>query len=551
MELLRDTPFEVAHLALHARPGEPARTVVVKATFALVPEGECTIASTQRFPTGELCHDDDVYQSLRHPDDLVPFKPRGECFVLGHFHAPHGQPVPHGRVAFQIGPVRKSVSVFGERRWTTWGPSEPKPSACVPLRWEHAYGGPNVPENPVGCGAEAVPQLEDHTQLMTSPRDRVPPTCTTPLSRTWPVRAKLVGTYDREWLATAYPFLAADVRLEYFCAAPADQRIEGHWRGDETIVLVNLVPDWPEVRCRLPGLRARAAWVLGDAPGLHSEVREIPLVLDTITVDGDAREVHAIWRCTTAEPTGCTHLVVLHHLLGENVDLARSAYAMIEREREAEAEAAPEVPPALEPSAPDAVVPSLADAAARQQARLAAGAAGGAAGALAQGLAGSTAAARPLDEARLAELEAREAEARERWMRSYSGRRQLERAVQAGERCAGADLSALDLSELRLDGADLSGANLQGAILRGAVLSRLSLDGANLDGADLSGARFVGVSLIEASLVECMGMGARFEDCNLTDAVFERASLPRVHFQRVRAPAAILRGATVIECWFE
>lgn len=565
MELVRDTPFEVAHFAFQARPGTPVRTVVVKATYALVPSGECTIASTQRFPTGELYHDDDVQQSLRHPDDLAPFKPRGECFVLGHFHAPHGQPVPHGRIAFQIGPVQKALSVFGERRWTTWGPSEPKPTARVPLRWERAFGGPNVPENPVGCGAETVPQLEDATRLLTSPRDRVPPACTAPLNRTWPVRAKLVGTYDREWLATAYPFLAADVRLEYFCAAPPDQRLEGHWRGDETIVLVNIVPEWPHVHCRLPGLWPRAAWVTTDAPGYRAEVREIPLVLDTLTVDGDAREVHAVWRCTTAEPTDCTHLVVFHHRLGETVDLGRAAVALIERQREAEAEAQAEAPPvdARASMAPPSVVPpsvappsvtapSVADAAARQAQRGdLAGVSASVAGQLARGLEASAPAARPLDETKLAELEAREAAARDRWMRSVASRRELERAVASGESCAGLDLSELDLSDLRLENADLSGANLRGTLLRGAMLSRVSLDGAILDGADVSGARFVAVSMLEASLVECQGLGARLEDCNLRDAVLERASWPRVHFQRVRAQGAILRGATASECWFE
>lgn len=295
MKVLKATPFEVVHFALQHQPGVPSRTIVVKGTFQLAAEGPCAIAPTQRFPTGELHHDDDPERSLRHPDDLVPYKPRGECFVLGAFHAPHGQPVPLSRVAFRVGPVDKMLSVFGERRWTVSGPGDPTPTARVPLMWELAHGGPSHPDNPVGCTKDRLPQVEHATELITSPSARVAPAGCGPLNRMWPVRARRVGTYDEAYLQSAYPYYPPDFDWEFFCSAPADQRIQGFWRGDEEIGLFHLVPGVPQLLCRLPGVRARAGWVVATDPS-QPYVSEIPLVLDTLTVDADAGEVMALWR---------------------------------------------------------------------------------------------------------------------------------------------------------------------------------------------------------------------------------------------------------------
>src|SRR6185295_14489364 len=47
MRLLRDTTFQVAYFPFQLRPPEVALTIVAKATFDLVPGGECVLSDTQ------------------------------------------------------------------------------------------------------------------------------------------------------------------------------------------------------------------------------------------------------------------------------------------------------------------------------------------------------------------------------------------------------------------------------------------------------------------------------------------------------------------------
>lgn len=532
MKLLRGTPFEVVHFGLRHTPGAPSRTVVVKATFRLVRAGVCPVAATQRFPSGELHHDDDVERSLRHPDDLAPFKPRGECFVLGAFHAPHGQPVPLSRVAFRVGPVEKLLSIFGERRWTVGGPSQPTPTAYVPLVWELAHGGPDHPDNPVGCTRDRVPQIEHATELVTSARARVAPAGVAPIPRTWAARARRAGTYDAAYLRDAYPFYAPDFDWEYFCSAPTDQRIQGFWRGDEALSLFHLVPGMPQLDCRLPGLRARVGWVWAHDPA-RPEVTEVPLVLDTLTLDGDAGEVMALWRGTAREPVEPTHLLVMHQGLDEQVSMTQTAYRLLEAERASARAREAEPPPAAQRPgpAPAPEVPRLDAALARQAARVG-GESAGLAPALVAGLGGASPPPPVLDEAR---LEALESEQRARRERSRSERRRFEERVARGEPLAGATLRGLDLTGLRLAGADLAGADLSDACLHRARLEGVSLRGAILDRADLSGARLERCSLEEATLVEASLEGALLEDCDLRRAVVEKTRAEGLRMVRCRA----------------
>jgi uncharacterized protein YjbI with pentapeptide repeats len=545
MRILKHTPFEVCHFTLQHRPGVPSSTIVVKGTFSIVPSGECPLAPVQRFPSGELHYDDDVAQSLRHPDDLAPFKPSGECFVLGHFHASHGQPVTHGRVAFMIGPIQKMLSVFGPRRWTLVGPSNPERMTQVALRWENALGDRS---NPVGQ-REMPPQLEHASELLTSRSDARPPACTAPIHRGWPARADLAGTYDEGWLRAAYPYFPADFDWSYFCSAPPDQRIAGYWRGDEEIALLNVIPGAPQVLCRLPGLRPRAGWVLGDDPAARPQVREITLVLDTITVDGDAGEVSLVWRGTGTAPEGCTNLAVVHQALHEKTSLTRAAYWMLRRERH---ENAVEEPPA--PSAPNAPSPAVASsvksAAERQAAR--GGDPASVPAQLAAALGGASPAPRPFEEASASALSARAQHLeRDRLERGGGMRRRLARAIRAGESCAGWDLARADLSGVELSGVDLEGADLTGANLRGARLRDVSLDHAMLDGADLSAAIFTQVSMPEASLVRAIAESARFEGCNIGHAILDGLTAPGARFFHARGPSAHFRGANLVAAAFE
>jgi len=113
-----------------------------------------------------------------------------------------------------------------------------------------------------------------------------------PLNPAWPQRAGKMGTqYGPKYKAERAPFYAEDFDWSYFSAAPLDQQLKGHLRGDEELCFINLHPTAREVRARLPGLRIRA--FVDDVEGRFREVR---LSLDTLHANLDDEILTLTWR---------------------------------------------------------------------------------------------------------------------------------------------------------------------------------------------------------------------------------------------------------------
>ncbi len=329
MELLKDTPFETVWFVWFVRPDTPCLTVVIKGTFSVVKSGTCSISYEQELPTGDVFYDDSVENSVIYESDLAFVKPRGECFVMGSCHAPEGKPVLSQLAAFKIGPVTKKMVIIGDRSFEGLfrGQGDPQPFSEMPLCWERSFGGMGSALNPVGTGlgksmmnGKAVirlPNIEDPGFLVRSKRDRPPPMGAFPIPRTWPERMKHTGTYDRSWQKNRWPWMPEDFDWSYFNAAPEDQRLDGFFRGDEEIALVNLHPRYSRVRCRLPGLRASA--FLRESEG--DLLKPLKPELDTITVDADAGKVLCLWRAVTQVPSKSldeySHLFVVSEPAGD------------------------------------------------------------------------------------------------------------------------------------------------------------------------------------------------------------------------------------------
>ena len=77
-------------------------------------------------------------------------KPRAEFLVYGHAFDQGGRGV--AGVDVEVGTCRKRLHVFGERFWRDREYTRAEPFTKLPLDWEHAYGGPEFPPNPVGKG---------------------------------------------------------------------------------------------------------------------------------------------------------------------------------------------------------------------------------------------------------------------------------------------------------------------------------------------------------------------------------------------------------------
>ncbi|MET0385762.1 MAG: DUF2169 domain-containing protein, partial [Polyangiales bacterium] len=135
-------------------------SLIAKLSLQLVPgDTSRPIEGMQPFPTGDVPYADDADGSHepRYPSDFVPYKPRVDVLLVGHFHAPHGKPVAYGLVGLQLGEHTQRLQVCGERMLRDldqrWPPlTEAAPFTQLPLRFCHAFGGVGYAANPVGVG---------------------------------------------------------------------------------------------------------------------------------------------------------------------------------------------------------------------------------------------------------------------------------------------------------------------------------------------------------------------------------------------------------------
>jgi len=199
-------------------------------------------------------------------------KPASEYMVIGSAFAPganKGAEVPQIAVTATLGGVTKQLYVFGDREFGLGGlPSAAQPFNRMPLGPAQAFGGAGFKDNPSGKGfvpmpgldgrrRRALPNVEHPRQLMAAVSDEPMPAGFTALAPDHSVRKALLGKFDQRWTQQTWPHLPEETQMNYFMAAPPDQRMPGYLRGDEAFALDHLHPEWAHIEGRLPGLRAR------------------------------------------------------------------------------------------------------------------------------------------------------------------------------------------------------------------------------------------------------------------------------------------------------
>jgi uncharacterized protein YjbI with pentapeptide repeats len=570
--------MEVAWHVWQARPPSPSMTVVVKGTFTLEPDGECKLAPAQALPTGDEHHDQDPERSLRYPSDLEPIKRRGECFVIGSFYAPGGQPVPHSKCAFQVGSVRKQLAIYGDRVWHHGRATPPTPVATVPLVWELAFGGPSIAENPVGRGMTSVvvegqqrlvlPNIEDPMALLAAREERPRPVGCGPIPRTWHSRVRLAGTYGAAWKEKRYPWFPEDIDWRFFNAAPVDQQIEGFWRGDEEIVLRHLNKDHPSLRCTLPGLRAQAFVVPRSGPKLY----DINIQLDTIVIDTDAALLYCVWRgaidVVKEDLSDLEHLYVTHDEPGKRAGIealtARYRAKVAAKIEEDQAAQASPVPPSDSAVRRAELIAAIGEATpgakwAHLDQEMTIRSDDALQSAMRDAMAAKMNALRPIFDNALGSIMAGDSEERklspeeelEVAMQTALGSlagpqedgrlQQVRAAITSGGSLARRDLSGLDLSGVDFGAIDLRGALLVRTNLSGARFERARLDEAVMTEAELSQASFEGCSLTLADLTSCRGHRLRVHECDLSNATIASAYLRESRFWQCNLTRADMR----------
>ena len=128
------TPFAAAQGWVRDRRGAEVFLVVVKATFDILPDGTTNPAAEQPEPLRLADdHGEPGKSSIRHELDFVLTKRTTDVLVVGHAHAPQGHAVRQVDVGLMVGSLRKSLRVFGDRRWEGGAPTRPVPFVVMPL----------------------------------------------------------------------------------------------------------------------------------------------------------------------------------------------------------------------------------------------------------------------------------------------------------------------------------------------------------------------------------------------------------------------------------
>ncbi|MFO0616577.1 MAG: DUF2169 domain-containing protein [Polyangiaceae bacterium] len=264
-------------------------TTIVKASFALVPDGPMSLLdAADDIVRADVHHGNNPTRSVKLTTDLAPNLPRADIVLTGHACAPPANPVPAltvRLVVFRDAPlVDKAFRVRGDASG-----ADVKPFDRIPMVYERAYGGIGWPDNPYGRGAVASDPVPPNLFDPRSPQKTV---CFAPIPRGFPSRARLLGGIDRKEIEKPVPEIPPELDWTYFQSAPEDQRTD-YLHGNEWVILERMTADPTFVRSHLP-----SALGVVRVKGLTGvpEDQVFPLVADTLRIDADELCCSLVWR---------------------------------------------------------------------------------------------------------------------------------------------------------------------------------------------------------------------------------------------------------------
>lgn len=139
MELVNKT-FLAANLGIGEIPGSERRMGILaaKGTFLILPNGQCEPDLDYPYPMFK--EDKETPLGLLPRDDF-PKEDNLDVIVLGSAYPPSGRPVSQMTVSIQVGSIKRSLVVFGDRYWHNEKITEPLPFEKMPITYANAFGG--------------------------------------------------------------------------------------------------------------------------------------------------------------------------------------------------------------------------------------------------------------------------------------------------------------------------------------------------------------------------------------------------------------------------
>ena len=316
LQLTNDTPFSTERSVQTDKDGNQIWTVLIKASYILKPRERPEIAPEQEpVCLAPVYVGGPARSSLLRESEMVAEHPGTDVTILGCAHAPGGKPAQFLDVGVSVGPISKTIRVFGDRVWENgvFGPrmSQPTVFTTMPLVYERAYGGTMItdaktgafehePRNPIGRGfavkskdtiGRPLPNLEDPKDLITSWSSRPKPVGFGPIPASWAPRLARAGTFDDRWKNERLPLWPEDYDPRHHQSAHPDLVIDPPLVGGELVELMNLTPD-SKLTFKLPRAYLTVDTFLGDNR-LSQAVQ-----LDRVIIEPDAKKLVMVWRAS-------------------------------------------------------------------------------------------------------------------------------------------------------------------------------------------------------------------------------------------------------------
>lgn len=287
---------------------------IIKATFEIGAAGASLAPDQTPITLVDDFWGDSASSSLRRASEISLLKPGTDILLNGHAYAPRGS-ARDAAVSLQVGRVRKTVAVIGNRTWKKtlrgYRPSDPEPFERIPLTYERAFGGTDpqprdpgkvdfVPENPVGRGLVPrgsrqalegipLPNLEDPNRPIHRDDDRPNPACFAPICRHWEPRRSFAGTYDEHWVKRRAPYLPEDFDPRHLHCAPPDLTTKTPLKGGEVVEIIGGSPKGA-LRFTLPECAIHVVFEMDGC--MEHRIAQ----LDTVTVEPDVGQFALLWR---------------------------------------------------------------------------------------------------------------------------------------------------------------------------------------------------------------------------------------------------------------
>ena len=310
LDIINATPFSQEKTVQYNEHGEHIWVVGIKGTYQVNPDGTLELSKQQEAICAYPEYFGDAGKStLKRDAELVLYHPGTDIIVNGTAHAPRGEPAKMVDVGVSVGPVRRVFRVFGERRWESGlfglNMSPPKPFTCLPIDYEHAYGGKisdnNIfTANPIGQGfadkKEALkdaclPQVEDPLHFIDAWTDKPAPAGFSAIPSQWTPRKELAGTVDAKWKKSRAPLLPEDFDPKFFNSTTPDMRTEKPLTGGEEVLLWNLTPR-EKISFNLPKV------FFNVRSKIRGQLVRNAVQLDRVILEPDESRLVMVWRTT-------------------------------------------------------------------------------------------------------------------------------------------------------------------------------------------------------------------------------------------------------------